>query len=62
VSSNSGTIVVDVYTSKIRIGNTFEMAFGGKPRAYLGQAYPAGRLTADKYVDFTISSMSVVKV
>jgi hypothetical protein len=61
VVSNSATITVDVYTSKIRIG-TFERAFGGKPRAYLGQAYPAGKLASDKYIDYRVPAMSVRKV
>lgn len=51
------SIGVTVSTNKITIG-TVERDFSGRPRCYLGDAYPEGLLTPDKYVQYDISEMN----
>jgi hypothetical protein len=54
------TVTVIVSTNKITIGS-FEQYFSGKPRCYLGSAYPESLLAVSKTIDFDISSMSATK-
>lgn len=55
------TITVDVYTDKIRIG-AFEKAFEGKPRAFLGHAWPSGTVNPAQFIDYDVAAMSVERV
>lgn len=54
------TITVAVSTGKVSAGSV-EIKAAGKPRMYLGSAFPQGRLGSDKYVAFDSLGMSVVK-
>lgn len=56
---NDVTLIVS--TRKITT-DSFEKVFAGKPRCFLGNAYPQGLLAASKSVDFDVAGMSVVKV
>ena len=55
------TITADVYTDKIRIGE-FEKAFEGKPRCFLGHAWPSGTVNPAQFIDYDVSAMSVERV
>lgn len=50
-------VTVIVSTNKISIGS-FEQYFDGKPRCFLGNAFPQGLLASSKTVDHEVSSMT----
>ncbi len=50
------TVTVIVSTNKINIGS-FENYFSGKPRCYLGSAFPESLLAVSKSIDYDISAM-----
>lgn len=53
------TITVVVSTNKINIGS-FEQYFSGKPRCFLGTAYPESLLAVSKTIDYDVSSMTAI--
>lgn len=54
------TVTVRVSTHKINIGS-FENYFAGKPRCYLGNAFPESKLAVSKTIDFDVSAMTATK-
>lgn len=57
-SYTSTTLTVS--TGKVKVGET-EIAFSGKPRMFLGDAYPQNFSQDSDYIDFDILAMSVKK-
>ena len=55
--TTSNTIVVTVFSHKINIDDV-ELYFDGKPRCYLGNAFPEGLLPASKSIDYNVPNMS----
>lgn len=51
------TLTMTISTDHINIGE-FEQYFAGKPRLFLGDAYPQNFLAASKTIDYDISAMS----
>ncbi len=58
--TNWNTATVIVSTDKITIGS-FEQYFAGKPRCYLGSAYPESLLAVTKTIDYDISAMTATR-
>jgi hypothetical protein len=54
------TVTVRVSTNKINIGS-FEQYFPGKPRCFLGSAFPESLLAVTKTVDFDVAAMTATK-
>jgi len=54
------TLTVIISTNKITIGS-FEQAFVGKPRCFLGNAFPEDLLSPLKYADYDVSAMSAFR-
>ena len=51
-------VTVDVFTDKAIVGPV-EHYFSGKPRCFLGSAYPENLLADSKSIDFDVSAMTV---
>lgn len=58
--TNWNTLTVTVSTNKITIGS-FEQYFAGKPRCFLGSAYPESLLAVTKTIDYDISAMTATR-
>lgn len=54
------TVTVIVSTNKIKVGS-FEQYFSGKPRCFLGSAYPESLLAVSKTVDYDVSAMTALR-
>jgi hypothetical protein len=58
--TNFNTVTVTVSTDKINIGS-FEQYCPGKPRCFLGSAFPEGLLGVSKNIYYDISSMTATR-